>query len=59
MQLMDPTTIEALELRAPQVSTEDALFLSRGMQAEELFPSVRDLATREQIWRNIMSVPYP
>jgi hypothetical protein len=60
MLLMDSTTIEGIGLRAPQVSTEDAMFISRGMEAGgELFHSVRDPSTREQIWRNIMSVPYP
>jgi hypothetical protein len=57
---MDSATIEGIGLRAPQVSTEDAMFISRGMEnGGELFHSVRDPSTREQIWRNIMSVPYP
>jgi hypothetical protein len=58
MALMDSTTIEAIELRAPQVSTEDAKFISDGMESLELFRLVRDPSTREEIKRNIMTLPY-
>ena len=32
MQLIDRATVEALELRAPQVSTEDAKFINDGIK---------------------------
>jgi hypothetical protein len=58
MQYIDLATVEALELRAPKVSTEDARKISEGMKCGALFSAIRDQELRKVITRNIMQVDY-
>jgi hypothetical protein len=58
MQYIDLATVEALELRAPKVSTEDARKIREGMKCGSLFSAVRDQELRKVITRNIMQVDY-
>jgi len=58
MQIIDLRTVEALELRAPKASTEDAAAIDSGMESRELFSSISDPATRENIRRRIMEVDH-
>jgi hypothetical protein len=58
MRGIDSNTIEALQLRAPRASSEDAAEISRGIESGTLFPLVRDPSRRARIRQNIMSVPH-
>jgi hypothetical protein len=56
MKLTDAVTVQKLELRAPMASKEDATFIKAEMDARTLFRSVSDVAMREMITNNILSV---
>jgi hypothetical protein len=58
MRGIDSDTVEALQLRAPRASSEDAAEISRGIESGKLFPLVRDPSRRAQIRQKIMSVPH-
>jgi hypothetical protein len=59
MRGIDSNTVDALQLRAPRASTEDALEISQAMESSgKLFPLVQDPSRRAQIKQNIMSVPH-
>jgi hypothetical protein len=56
MAAIDPETVEAIQLRAPRASTEDAAFINAGMKSGKLFPAVDDPGDRENIRLNILSI---
>ncbi|RDL30195.1 uncharacterized protein BP5553_10473 [Venustampulla echinocandica] len=58
MQQIDPATVEAIQLRAPLVSTQDAAFINDQMASGTLFHSVTDPSAREKIRCNIMRVDH-
>jgi len=55
MELTDSATVEALQLRAPSASTEDAAFINNGMTSRKLWPFITDSAVREKIRLNVLS----
>src|SRR4051812_25643589 len=52
MQKIDPTTVKALELRAPRASTRDARFLYIEIHGGRIFSAFSD-PEREEIWRRL------
>ncbi len=54
MELIDSATVEALQLKAPSISTEDAAFVNNGMASRKLFPFITDPAVREKIRLNVL-----
>lgn len=58
MRYIDVTTVEALELRAPKASNEDARLITDGMRKRELFRFVQDPKLRHSITQNILQVEH-
>jgi hypothetical protein len=56
LNLFDPETVEAIQLRAPLASTEDAAFINAGMKSRKFFPAITDREDREKIRLNILSI---
>jgi hypothetical protein len=56
MRETDNVTIQALQLRAPRSSKNDARVLQQLLENDTLFPTVKDPEKRASIWDNILSI---
>ena len=53
MQNTDKDTVEALQLKAPGLSTEDLASIEISFRERKLFSSILNPESREQIWENL------
>ena len=55
---IDQATVEILETTAPGRCLEDRRFLEPHMKDGRIFSWVKDYSKRQQIWNNVLSIPY-
>ncbi|KAG9228366.1 hypothetical protein BJ875DRAFT_353675, partial [Amylocarpus encephaloides] len=56
---IDESTVEAVQLRVPALSTYDSEFIQNQMISRRLFPEVLDLSTRQGITSRLLAIEQP
>ncbi|KAL9130731.1 MAG: hypothetical protein Q9217_001168 [Psora testacea] len=56
--LVDIQTVECLQMRAPRLSLQDRVFITKMMDEETIFIGIKNATTRAEILRRILNIDY-